>query len=219
MNMSVIKRLSATLSASVDKWVGEIENHDAVIEAAIHDARQSTAKAKVRLDRLQREGEQMQDRLNRLVNEAARWRRRAISVADEDVEKALACLQRQHDCEEQVRAAQKTINQHQDARTKLAEQVRQAESRLQEMIHNRNNLRARESVADAAKSLARFDAIDSIDSEATFERWESRLTAQEMVFDHDPMIDPLEQGFIQEETREHLLAELQQLTQEEQDRE
>ncbi|MES9853586.1 MAG: PspA/IM30 family protein [Candidatus Thiodiazotropha sp. L084R] len=213
--MSVIKRLSATLSASVDKWVGEIENHDAVIEAAILDARQSTAKAKVRVDRLHREGEKMQERLARLSNEATRWRQRAISVADQDVEKALTCLQRQHDCEHHMETAKQAIKKHQAAQLKLTDQVRQAEARLQEMIQSRNSLRARESVAEASRSLAKFEGLEAIDSEATFERWETRLMTHEMEMEYEPSIgDSLEQNFIKEEAREQLLAELQQLTQE-----
>jgi phage shock protein A len=217
--MSVIKRLSATLSANVDKWVGEIENHDAVIEAAIRDARQSTARAKVRLDRLLREGEQMQDRLKRLHDEATRWRQRAISVADEDVDRALACLQRNHDCEHQIEEAKQAVNQHKAAQTKLADQLRQAETRLQEMIHNRNNLRARESVTEASRSLAKIQGLETIDSDATFERWETRIMAHEMEIQHEPSDDPLEQSFTQAEERERLITELQQLTQEEQNRE
>jgi phage shock protein A len=217
--MSVIKRLSATLSANVDKWVGEIENHDAVIDAAIRDARQSTARAKVRLDRLLREGEQMQDRLKRLSDEAARWRQRAVSVADQDVEKALACLQRRHDCEHQIEEAKRAIHQHQTAQTKLSDQVRQAESRLQEMIQNRNNLRARESVTEASRSLAKIQGLETINSDATFERWETRIMAYEMETLHEPSGDPLEQSFTQAEERERLITELQQLTQEEQNRE
>ena len=47
--MSIFKRLSATLVTSIDRVVGEIENHDAVIQASINDIRKKVAEAKVRL--------------------------------------------------------------------------------------------------------------------------------------------------------------------------
>ena len=45
--MSIFKRLTATFSSRVDQMVSQIENHDAVVEVAIKESRQATAKAKV----------------------------------------------------------------------------------------------------------------------------------------------------------------------------
>jgi phage shock protein A len=217
--MSAIKRLSATLSANLDKWVGEIENHDAVIEVAIRDARQNTARAKVRLDRLFREGEQMRDRLEQLQNEAESWRQRACKVAEKDVKKALACLQRHHDSKHQMEDLKQAINRHQSAQSKLAEQVRFTETRLREMVENRNHFRARESVVEASRSLAKIHDLETIDSDATFERWETQIMVHEIEMQHEPSGDPLKEHFLQAEERERLINELRQLTQEEQNRE
>ncbi|MCU7936894.1 MAG: PspA/IM30 family protein [Candidatus Thiodiazotropha sp. (ex Dulcina madagascariensis)] len=210
--MSVIKRLSATLSATVDKWVGDIENHDAVIEAAIHDARQSTARAKVRMGRLQREGEQLEERLQQLCKDEARWLQRAQGMAEQDEEKALACLQRRKACQQQILDTEQVVKRHQAAQTKLEEQVRQAETRLQEMIRNRNTLRARESVAEASTTLAKFEDRGVIDSEAAFERWETRVMEHELGMESEVGPDSLEQSFVVAEERDQLLAELHQLT-------
>ena len=62
--MSVFKRLSATLFSHVDRAVSEIENHDAIIEAAIRDQQRALAKAKVRLNRLRAEGRKLEKRLS-----------------------------------------------------------------------------------------------------------------------------------------------------------
>lgn len=45
--MSLFKRLSATLVSRIDQVVGEIENHDAVIQVALNDMRKKIAEARV----------------------------------------------------------------------------------------------------------------------------------------------------------------------------
>ncbi|MCP3908449.1 MAG: hypothetical protein GY712_10590, partial [Oceanicoccus sp.] len=47
--MSTLKRLSATLFTRIDHMVSQVENHDAVIESAVRDVRQTAARARVRL--------------------------------------------------------------------------------------------------------------------------------------------------------------------------
>ena len=55
--MSIIRRLQATISAGLDNAVSQVENHDAVVEAALKDARTAAARARVRLARVQKEEE------------------------------------------------------------------------------------------------------------------------------------------------------------------
>lgn len=55
--MNLISRFSATLMAGVDKTVSQIENHDAVIEASLKESQRAAAQARVRLQRVTRDGE------------------------------------------------------------------------------------------------------------------------------------------------------------------
>jgi phage shock protein A len=48
--MGLFKRISATVSATVGDAVSAMENHDAVVEASLHDMRRASEKAKTRLN-------------------------------------------------------------------------------------------------------------------------------------------------------------------------
>ena len=61
--MSIFRRLQATISASLDNAVSQVENHDAVVEAALKDARAAAARARVRLARVQKEEANMRTKL------------------------------------------------------------------------------------------------------------------------------------------------------------
>jgi phage shock protein A len=217
--MSVIKRLSATISANLDRWVGEIENHDAVIEAAIQEARHNTAQAKVRLGRLRKEGNTLVQRLDQLKSDANTWRNRARSIADNDKEKALSCLQRAHDCDREIQVVQQVVEDHEQALASLENQVLQAETRLQTMIRQRNTLRARESVANTFTHLNQSLPSTEINAEDTFERWETAILSRQIELPESSHFDSLERGFQQSEERSRLEMELQQLMEQENDHE
>ena len=48
--MKLIKRLSTSITATLDSAVGQLENHDAIVEASIKQTRQSVAKTKARIN-------------------------------------------------------------------------------------------------------------------------------------------------------------------------
>ena len=48
--MNLIKRLTTSVSATLDSAVGQLENHDAIIETTIKETRQSVAKTKARIN-------------------------------------------------------------------------------------------------------------------------------------------------------------------------
>ena len=50
--MSIIKRISTSVMATIDELVGEIENHDALIKAAIDEQKKKIATAKVQLGKI-----------------------------------------------------------------------------------------------------------------------------------------------------------------------
>ena len=74
--MSIFKRLHTTLRSRVDHMVSEIENHDAVIEAAIREARRSVARSKVRLAGLKGDGMRLRRRLSELRDAERQWTKR-----------------------------------------------------------------------------------------------------------------------------------------------
>ena len=44
--MSLFRRITTTVTSSVDKAVSKVENHDAIINAALRDTQQAAARAR-----------------------------------------------------------------------------------------------------------------------------------------------------------------------------
>jgi phage shock protein A len=218
--MSVFKRLSATIASRVNYLVGEIEDHDAVVECAIRDARKAVAKSRVRLTRLQADGVRLRRKLAGLKQDEKKWAERAISVADEDEEKAIMCLRKRQECQRQVTEITSAVEKYQGLEDRLGQDIRQAESRVTEMSQQRNLMLARQSAAQALNTMSGVDESMVNEVEGAFERWEMRITEEELEtgnFDRD-MDQSLEREFIDVEERAELRFQLKELLKEEENK-
>ena len=87
--MSLIRRISTSITSSVDRAVSKVENHDAIINAALRDTQQAAAKSRVRLERVRKDGNSLKRRYSELQQAVVRWTERARNVAGEDEAQAL----------------------------------------------------------------------------------------------------------------------------------
>ena len=71
--MSLIKRLVTTVHSSVDRTLASMENHEAVVDAALRESREAVSRARVRLKRLERDGTQQRNRITELTSEVELW--------------------------------------------------------------------------------------------------------------------------------------------------
>ncbi|EIC20126.1 PspA/IM30 family protein [Thiorhodovibrio frisius] len=216
--MSLFKRFTVAVSTRLDRLVGDIENHDAVVEVGIRDSRRLFAQAKVRHQRLCRDGESLRQRLEGLREDERSWRERALACeptpAGED--KALQCLRRAHQAARQVASLEQTWQQHQMVERRLAAEIDSLRERVAQLEHRRSLMRSREATATAAVRLHEIDRDPALDLDDTFERWEIRLTEAEMTVDSAVDSDPFEAEFVAAEERDALQAELQALRREQQ---
>ncbi|WP_455203104.1 PspA/IM30 family protein [Kaarinaea lacus] len=214
--MSIIKRLSATFSSRVDQMVSQIENHDAVVEVAIKESRSATAKAKVRLARVRRDGAQLKQKMSQLQCEVKQWTNRARDIAAKDEGRAIECLRRRKICQQQLVQIEKPLAQHEALEQRLSQDISAAEHKLSEMNQQRNLMRTRQSAAEALNSISNMDESVAIDVADAFERWEIKVTESEMEVGTVDTVDLLEREFLDEEDQQALHAELQQLMAKEQ---
>jgi phage shock protein A len=210
--MSLIKRLSATLFSRVDQAVSQIENHDAVIDASIRDARRAAAQAKVRLARVRNDGQRLHAKLKALREAQTSWTDRARGCAENDEDTALECLCRRRDCQRQAADLESTLERHGELERRLAIEVQDLESRVSEISQQRNLMRTRQSAAEALRSINAVDSSKSIDIDDTFERWEIQITEAELATGQADPSDTLERQFLKAEDREALRAELRAIT-------
>jgi len=211
--MSIFKRLSSTVTASIDQVVGEIENHDAVIEATIADLKKKIAEANVRHDRVRREANALKKQIEQSTKDASRWRERAMECAKDDEHKAIACVQRARQCEAQAEQLKDSHEQYQQTTDKLSRDIQTAENRAREMKQKHSLMRARQSSTAAIASTqdSKIDVVTELDD--TFDRWEMKLRKTEIMHDNvdNNSYDSLEQAFIEQEEADDLRDELNAL--------
>ena len=213
--MSLIRRISATLTSSVDRAVSKVENHDAIVNAALRDTQQAAARSRVRLARVRKDGQALKDRYQSLQLAETRWTERARSVAASDEAKALECLRRRKECAKQIRNLEDSIEKHEELEGRIAEQVKKIDARIGEVAQQRNMMRSRQSVAEAMRAIHNIEGVSYGEIEDTFDRWEINLGETEFLFGAHASADPLDTEFLAEEDTEALRAELAELLQSE----
>jgi phage shock protein A len=206
--MSLIRRISTSITSTVDRAVSKVENHDAVINAALRDTQQAAARSRVRLERVRKDGHSLRTRKGNLEVAVARWTDRARTVATEDESKALECLRRKKECEAQLRNLEFSIEKHDELESRIVDQVKKIEVRIGEVSQQRNMMRSRQSVAEALRTINDIEGVSYGEIEDTFDRWEINLGEAEIQIGIGSQSDALETAFIAEEERAELKAEL-----------
>lgn len=204
--MPLIQRLTLAVSSSVERLVGEIENHDAVVEAGVRESRRLYARAAVRHTRLRAAGERLCARRDGLRRDAVTWRERARTTADE--EQALECLRRAKQAAEQAQSVDQAYARHVALEQRLADEIARLRQRVAELEHRRQLMRSRQATADAATRIRDTEGGTSLDLDEVFERWEVKVTEAEIESDAAPPVDTFAAGFTAEEERAALRAEL-----------
>ena len=209
--MNLIRRISTSITSTVDRAVSRVENHDAIINAALSDTRQAAARARVRLERVRRDGRELKSRQTGLREAASRWTERAKTIAADDEAKALECLRRRRDCEQQLASLADSIEKHDELEARIASQVAKIEARVIEVQKQRNMMRSRQSVADAMRTISNVEGVSYGDIEDTFDRWEINLGESEILVGGTTRTDRLETEFLAEEDESALRHELAEL--------
>ena len=207
--MSLIRRISTSISSTVDRAVSRVENHDAIINAALRDTQQAAARSRVRLERVRKDGHSLRTRRGNLEIAVTRWTERAKSTAATDETKALECLRRKKDCEKQLANLKVSIEKHDELESRIVDQVKKIEARIGEVAQQRNMMRSRQSVAEAMRTINDIEGVSYGEIEDTFDRWEINLGEAEILMGVDASADPLDNAFMAEEETAELKAELE----------
>ena len=212
--MSVFKRITASLHASVDRTVASLENHDAIISATLNESRRAVATAKVRLARVESDGKQQANRIEELENRIETWTSRAKSIGLTDRAKALDCLKHRDTDQRQLEQAQETLVRHQDMEQRMRNKLITLEQRVSDLQRQHAELQSRDTVARATSKLDAIEHSPSINIDETFDRWEIAIRERELRSDynsttHTPV--SLDEKFKADEHRETLNLELDAL--------
>ncbi|MDH3997357.1 MAG: PspA/IM30 family protein [Desulfuromonadales bacterium] len=210
--MNIIKRWTAGVTSRVDWMVSQVENQEALVNSALRDARQSAARAKVQLGRVQQDGQRLRQRLQQEEQAVTTWRERAVQTSKQDENKALECLRRSKRAEQLAAQLQQRLSDHEQVEKQLGKDVRDMEEQLQGLTEKRNLMRTRQSRAEAVKSIQGSADAVSTDLDDIFERWETRVTEKEISGACSVNIDTLEDEFVSQEEDDALRDELKKLS-------
>ena len=216
--MSIFKRLSVSIKSHLDEAVSRIENHDAVIDAALQESRDAIARLKVQLSRARHDIEQLSEQLIQARQDEQNWIQRAKSLANTDETRALACLERRDTCTQSTRRLEQQRAQSEALQSRLSEKITQLEQKLSQDEQRLREFRGRDLTARAEKGLLAIKPEDTASVENAFERWELDITRREMASEGVVTLpqnrDPLEERFRREEQLAARRAELKTLMEE-----
>lgn len=180
--MNTLKRLSATLLATVDRTVNSMEDHEAVISAAIRDSRKATARARFKLEKLKADNTRLKDRINTLQQQHDKWQERAISLNSVNREDALNCIARGKRCAEQIESLSTMLEQQQKLEQQSINTVRRLSEKSDSLNSKRTQLSSRAAAAEATRVINRLEGEDGIEIDDTLGRWEQSVYETEAVF-------------------------------------
>jgi len=209
--MSIFKRIVSTVHTSMDRTLSSIENHESVVDAALQESRQAVARAKVRLARLEKDSTQQRNQVTELATQIELWNERARSVAENDRDKALACIQRRKLCEQELEVAKVQMQEHDKIIRRARDSISDSSNRVQTLQSQRNQMRTREAAAHAGKIVHKLDGKVGDDVEAAIERWEVSVGQSELMIEDFPLTDStddFEGSFIATEENALLESEL-----------
>lgn len=210
--MKLIKRLSTSITATLDSAVGQLENHDAIVEATIKQTRQSVAKTKARINTLRQQLNAYETQLKEAREQYELWTERAASLAETDQAKALQCVARRNQYEAEIGRLNYSTEQQRDLIRDVSHNLQKLQSKLDEMTQKHNLMRSRQTVADVNRAVAHVSNDDSISE--TFERWESAVLEHEFAVSDACTRDPLDLELTRQEDEADLLAQLQMIKKE-----
>ncbi|GAB1264366.1 hypothetical protein NBRC116493_12140 [Aurantivibrio infirmus] len=212
--MTLLKRTFSSLYAKIDLLVGEIENHDALIQAAIVEQKKKISAAKVQSRRLKNSEQALREQIAQLSINERRWTQRAVKEASRNEAQALACLQRRQDNRSQLVKLNQMRDEYQQSIRRMSENITQCEEDLNAMIQKHEMLRARQSTAEAMQLIDQQGNLILGEVENSFDRWEIKISQGETLVDPAIDVDELEQEYLSEENELQLRSELAELLKE-----
>ncbi|WP_353409094.1 PspA/IM30 family protein [Arenicella sp. 4NH20-0111] len=207
--MNLIKRLTTSVTATLEGAVGQLENHDAIIDASIKQTRQAVAKTQARLATLRQQQNAYESQLQLSIEQIKVWENRAKSLATENESKALQCLTRRNQNEAESNRLKQSIEQQDGLISSVSTNLSTLKTKLDEMTQRHNLMRSRQAVADVSKVTSKSNISEQLDE--TFERWESVVLETELAVSDACCSDPLEAQFAQQEDKAKLLDQLSAL--------
>jgi phage shock protein A len=193
--MRFFKAWGARLWSGLDDVVAELEDHDALIGAALRELEDAERSAKRELERVSSDGVTLRNRLAQERVNAAAWRLAAARQSS-DVD-ALELLRQARRARNRARHLLLRLEEHSTAEGRLTNHATSLRERIETLKRQHQLMRTRTAQAEAMPALS-LDPIEEL-----FERWDMTLSRAEHLGDpFDEMHREEEERAVRQELRE-----------------
>lgn len=211
--MNTFRRLSTSVRASFGFLVDQIENHEALVNAAIKEIQEASARARVQFQRVKADGEVIRRKLSELHEAEQKWNERAIKVKDTDEQKAIECVRSLQKTKKQISTLEEQERVHKRLEVQLADDIRHIDEKLANLKRKRNSLATRQSRSEALGTLNQIDSNSLTEIDEILERWEIKVVGSEIGLQNSlSNEDALEEEFRKEEDEKEIKQYLKDLS-------
>lgn len=198
--MNSLKRIFVSIKSQVDQVADEFENHEALAGAAIQDIQAIGSKTRLHLHKVSKLSAQYQKQLEEQQEQARLWSERAIKAKDEDEQKALQCVKRLRQTQQQITLLEQQYMESTAQESKIRDDLNGLSEQLQVLTNKKEILAARQNRANVKESLNDRHGNPVQEVNSIFERWEGTVVGSEFeVPEYDVDMDNFAAEFEQKE--------------------
>lgn len=201
--MKTFARIRSTVTANIESFVDQLENHEAVATATAQKLEQAVVRLRVHRKRAERRALNARGRVATLEAAARTWRDRSARLGD-DRERAIECVRRFRAAKRAVAAVTAEVTEEERLIEKLIDDERTLSAQVDAFKRRCASLTSREARSEVVRD---FDTDDG--ALAVFERWEARIETKEAAIEADAVTsDTFAEALDEEEDRAALEREL-----------
>lgn len=211
--MKTFRFLKTTLSASFDNLIQNVENQEAIVNAAVRDIKEALINTKIHIRDVERGIHRAQKAEEDLKSEIATWEQRVKEIYETDPKLARECTYKILLLKDEISHCVKSISQGRDDLLRMENEKRIIQDKLREIQAKKRELISKQNLS---KIRCSPNSATS-DVEDLFKRWEDKITKNEIINDIDTEAEPkdqLESYFASKEKDKKVEEELERLIQE-----
>ncbi len=196
--MNNLKRIFFSVKSQIDHVADEFENHEALAGVAIDDLQAIASRTRLHLHRVSKISEQYKQQLLEHQQQANLWSERALKTRQEDEQRALQCVKRLREVNQQIKSLQQACQESTAQEAKIRSDLELIQEQLQCLKIKKEILAARQNRTKIQETLGDHHGGSIQEVQNIFQRWEgsvvsSEFLASEPIIDTDSFAKPFEQ--------------------------
>jgi phage shock protein A len=218
--MKWLQTFSLVIRTNITTLIERFENPERVLNQLLLDMEEELERVRATTANVIADEIQLGQRVERARAEGRQWHDRAAQALQRgDEDNARAALEQKMVAEGRAEALEQEYRRHQQETAKLHQAVRDLEDRIRQANHRRALLLARLARAESAEGIRQvLRRVDSTSALSQFERLEERAQraealeqARDCLDGRDPQAAELARQFAEEERKERLQREFDEL--------